>query len=915
MAATSAQLPVAGNPTASASASALDELLEQSKRLLYELKQPVLPQLHFSLEQIDVQAQSMANKAAQARDGDTKAHYLLANSGMNAEETAQVLRTIALQSTYDSGPPISDTDVDGYLRYRREQSIMAAMEQDMARRSREFDLFLEKNLNAEWEKQKQKFFEHFGFLKSTQDQQSSQQSLDKSVFGKSHFRKSTFGKSVFGRDDTFRQSQTQASSPNIHRQTRYGQVVKLLQIKRIEKKPMPVMSAFGEAIKSLGSDIKSQQLFDSWRILSSIVGESGVLNGQFTRDVIKERQFAIHYAAVSSESKEGVFVRTRITDGSRRYLENQFFAHVETEVARNPQDANIGGVPSIQNKALGYLKVRFYRNHTWENPNLEIVNNIPIWALLFYLFRSGYLTEAVQYAQTHESSIIRLERHFVSYLKAYATSSERRLPRQLRDRLHSEYSQRIRFTQDPFKTALYKIIGRCDLSKRNLGDVCPTTEDWMWLQLILCREASNDEISGEEFGLVNLQNTIMSFGAKHFNQKGNNPVIYFQLLLLCGLFERGVNYLLNWNNTDAVHFAVGLCYHGLLRVPSIKEVSEDSLLTTKPLKSGNEEAFINFARLLGSYIQEFMRAEPEMALDYICLICLNGDLPSPKGTEQRNLCHEMIRELALETREFSALLGDVKADGRKEIGAIQKRVKLIGLEDHADYLRTITEQAARQADLDGRTSDAVLLYHLSEDYDTVATIINKSLGDAINDPSSRLFQTPMLSNDTSIALAAEQSPAQLARNMMQVYSANARIYSRVSQVNRDACQTLLKMVEARTSFEAQQWENCLHILDALELIPLDKELNVGKVKKKVQLFSSLPEYIASNIPIMLSMAMNCLLAIHTQLKESPFGDVSRINKMGELRKMARCAMMFAGMIQYRMSSETFGELNRLDVMF
>jgi len=49
-------------------------------------------------------------------------------------------------------------------------------------------------------------------------------------------------------------------------------------------------------------------------------------------------------------------------------------------------------------------------------------------------------------------------------------------------------------TTDPFKLALYKLMGKIDPSKRTVPDVTVTTEDWLWFQLAMVRVAL-DKIS------------------------------------------------------------------------------------------------------------------------------------------------------------------------------------------------------------------------------------------------------------------------------------------------------------------------------------------------------------------------------------------------------------------------------------
>jgi hypothetical protein len=40
-------------------------------------------------------------------------------------------------------------------------------------------------------------------------------------------------------------------------------------------------------------------------------------------------------------------------------------------------------------------------------------------------------------------------------------------------------------TADPFKLALYKLMGKIDPSRRSVPQVTTTTEDWLWFQLAM----------------------------------------------------------------------------------------------------------------------------------------------------------------------------------------------------------------------------------------------------------------------------------------------------------------------------------------------------------------------------------------------------------------------------------------------
>jgi nuclear pore complex protein Nup93 len=257
-----------------------------------------------------------------------------------------------------------------------------------------------------------------------------------------------------------------------------------------------------------------------------------------------------------------------------------------------------------------------------------------------------------------------------------------------------------------------------------------------------------------------------------------------------------------------VHFAIALTYYGLLRPTENPIVQELLTLGT------NGEKQINFPRMIGYYTSDFRTPNAEEAVDYLSLICLNGDLPPPSGPAQLKICHETLRELVLETREFTKLLGDVHRDGTRQKGAIEKRMKLIKLSDQSEFLRTITEQAAVQADDDGRAADAVLLYHLAEDYDTVVQILNKNLSGHIALDGATPFQgleASSVPSSSSVSLASVDDPVRLAHNMLTMYHNNPNIMRKINVRNREACGVLLQIAEAKNLYEQGQWEACLGV--------------------------------------------------------------------------------------------------------
>ena len=232
--------------------------------------------------------------------------------------------------------------------------------------------------------------------------------------------------------------------------------------------------------------------------------------------------------------------------------------------------------------------------------------------------------------------------------------------------------------------------------------------------------------------------------------------------------------------------------------------------------------------MIGYYTRDFRASNVVAATDYLVLICLNADLPTELGRSQEAVCHEALRELVLETREFAQLLGDIYSDGRRVPGAIERRLRLIRLSDEQEYLRQVTQQAASVADTNGRTTDSVLLYHLAEDYGSVIAAINRAMSDALSaEPGTEPEalqplkprdtqqdgQQPGQENATgsSLSMAGVDDPFTLARHFTTLYFNNALYSHKVSPKERDIAGFLLELLAAREHLQGGRFDEFVNV--------------------------------------------------------------------------------------------------------
>ncbi|KAK8130160.1 nuclear pore protein [Apiospora kogelbergensis] len=937
-----------------------DSLLAKSKKQANgETALEDLPSLQLGLGDL---RQKLRNLGPRAQDPlqSNRAQYMLAASGVDPGAAVKDLNYFDIQAGRverpSSGAGPSELDVDTYLANLQTKTTLSMIAEGLERSAKEFDNFLEDNITMEWDAQRKRIYEHFGIQTRDSVPDNNVGAPRESVggFGRSRRSKaarstptgeraSTFGrsglqKSVIGTPSkigshqpefTDVESQSGKNTPMNgassvddrflrEKQGKLADKIRELNRHRLEQRPYPLLHELSD-VESRSGDRHAQQVVEAYQALISMVGENPEAESFTSNATPRERQFAKIYLEAQSNTPQAVEMRKRILKGANVFLENKFFTEVETLITKYPREANLGGRPDVVSKIKAYVRLRHARRDLVpDNTDLQQVGGEYIWALIFYLLRSGHVTEAAEYVKANSTIFRTIDRTFSSYLLEYASNDDRRLRRQLQERCNNEYTQRSRNAPensiDPFRMACYKIIGRCEINNRQLEGLTTEINDWIWLQFNLARESDKSgDLQSESFTLLDLQQTIRDIGAKHFAKTPADDTngsfgMYFFLQVLSGQFEQAIQYLYPFSYVDAVHFAIGLGFYGLLR-PADPFANPNDLVTFNT----RNQAQVSFGRMLGYYTRDFRAADVGSAVDYLALMCLNADLDGEAGTQQAELCHLALRELILETREFSKLIGDIRPDGRRIVGLVEERGPLIGLREEDDFVKAVTLQAARYADDNGRTTDAVLLYHLAEDYDSVVTIVSRALSEAISldigeDPMRLQPVKPRADGredevqpGSSLSLASIDDPVDLARTMMGMYGKDAMFYTKIEEHNRTACHLLLQMSEIKGMVEGGQWPESLDRIRVLEILPLDANGDPAIIRHYASKFSGLSQSVSMNVPNLLMWTLVCCMKQKERLMSGQYSGNEGTRRMmfGGLKQMTMDLTTYTSQLKYR----------------
>ena len=600
-----------------------EDLLERGKKRREEGSDSSgqLPSLQLGLGDISSKIKGLGtNKPnfSASRAHDSRAQYLLAGSGVPIGGTSKDLQAFANDpSVAQAEPaPIDDPRIEYYMAGVQAKTIKEEMDEAMEQSKRDFDSFLEDNLQINWDHQRRRVYEHLGLVKPGDREDDSTDQLDslsvgaRGAFGRSNRQSrrpaasmrgsmrgslrdsSGLAKSVLGGSigrGTLRQSifkdvdekATESGAPmpidDPHQRAAmegYAVQVRNLNVARIEELVFPIVEQFARVALNGGSETP-KHLMSAYHALRNIVKGNSSVERPGDDGAVRERQYAAEYLTDNPNVGVSVRLRQQILDGSRNYLEDSFFSKVRELVDRNPAEASIGGMPTKTSIVHGYLRIReASRNLLPEECEAQRgESGEPIWALIFFLLRSGLVEEAAQYVVDNDRVVRTYDRAFPQYMASYA-SQNRNLPYALRSRMAREYQQRLNNppkSLDPYRMACYKILGRCDVSHPRLDVPHPDIEDVVWLYFVLAREANRaEETAGDMMGLENVQSIVQDIKERIFqanpDQASGAYATCFLLQILCGMFEPAIAYLYQFNQVAAVHFALALSFYGLLRV-------------------------------------------------------------------------------------------------------------------------------------------------------------------------------------------------------------------------------------------------------------------------------------------------------------------------------------------------------------
>jgi hypothetical protein len=253
-------------------------------------------------------------------------------------------------------------DVQTFLSERRTRNILSAIEKGLQRTSNSFTAELARHRNTNWETLKRRTLEK---RKGIVNGDSTMKDTLGPIGQFEGFAKS----SVFGR--TTDSTMQQADSPDaaltldlnsvqsLQRVNALADIVVSLDEHRLQNRRMDVISALSAAITKFGVDSRSIQLADALKAIAAQITD----DEDDSLESIAPRAFRKDYIERKGLEKMNV----RICEGSRRFLEQLAWGVVLSEIAQHPQEAQLGGIPSVVSRVRGFLNIRFKEGGKWDS--------------------------------------------------------------------------------------------------------------------------------------------------------------------------------------------------------------------------------------------------------------------------------------------------------------------------------------------------------------------------------------------------------------------------------------------------------------------------------------------------------------------------------------------------------------------
>lgn len=818
----------------------LNDLLDRSQQLL-----PATDNfIQKDLESIHEQSKKLIQKTARG-DVQSKGDYLLAANGFDVEKYRRSVSRLDLKQAFEPLEPIGETDIEGYLKHEHDMILLSSIEESKRHTSNCFYKNFNDYLEKDWALAKDNLIKTLDLHKtyhaqafrptSTSMNESFLRNTSRLTPSSSTFNVPSTPFTPLGPTPTPHLTPRRGKTNMDERMIAYSEVIYKFNESLKKDTPFELIRQFSEVAHYIDEPIsRKREVVECWKLLSFMIDESKSRHSQ-----------------------------SNLLEGAKRYMEESYIQYVKDtlELHEEVKD-NLRLIKAFVSKTLKHADV---------DKLGECVDGVYIWPVLFYCLRCGFLQEALDFAREYCSAF---SNHIINALENKMNTQMASI-QDVENQLNEKY--RTIPPTELFRHAVYLVLGRCDV-KKTIPQVFSKTEDFMWLKLSIIRE-------GTKYALKDLQTVVNNHGPKHFCPK-KNSLLFFRLLLSTLQFEKAIEYLCSRQSegyhVEAVHFAYALYYYKQLTTP--KDLSVPLLVATP-------QPQLNFYFLIRDYVRIFAHTDPTYAASYFYIFYKRLE----KREEKEAIYFRSIRDLIIEGKDISVLLGQVESNEMVKKGFLEKYLS-------SDDFLALLESCAKEYKAIGRYRDAVELYFRALKYHI--SLLTDLSTDHQDKSTEYLYSIlNIMIDELSQVLSGGENRdevKQSAQKVFETFTGDNIIINKINQSTKlsSALRTfkiLVKLTKVFDSFMNRNYERTLSELKELKIIPFE----LRELEEKVQKFKELDEKIQKKISDILFVAMSTLCHLYT----SPKTYTSQ-----QIKDMSNCIMSFAGENQNMISKDVNSHL-------
>ncbi|KAG6798255.1 nuclear pore complex protein Nup93 [Apis mellifera caucasica] len=798
------------------------ELLRSAERLSAAIEgNEELPQVERNLRQILEASNELWSRVTQTgtQDNQRQAYLLFGSHGVDLPQISQKLSSLSARRTFEPLDPIADTDIVSYLKNEKENAILSIIEQVHKDTFELTRIQQMEHMLGEW---KQMRFEIMNAMTAPS------------------------GELVDLRGTPQRTKLTGSMIKGLSS-------VEVAYVKELQKYNDCVLKGLKqnlfEAFRMAAESFNDTKIVDLWKMVIECVNN--------IQPVPREDQI---------KSRSTPIVEQEIVLHARKYLENRYEKFMNSVIRENSTQAQRGGTPGIVPLVKSFVTVKV------QNLKDLMVENIPLWPLVYYSMRVGDYKAALHFLSQCKTDFS----EFRIALEEASCDPSRHLSSSAESNLKLQYRKHVRSVTDPYKKAAYCALVPCEPDDLHPDVIC-TADDYLWLKLCQVRDHSDAE---NKLTLDYLQTTISEIYGESYYHAHEQPFVYFSMLFLTGQFEAAIEFLARGAGArhlpHAVHLAAAMHEQNLL---GVSQSVLAPLLSVDPADKPPAKR-LNFARLILLYVKRFDSTDPEECLHYLFL------LRSMRDPYDRNMFAVSTAEMVVDASPTvrAQLVGKIEKD--RWIPGILDRFQ-INVED-------VVNISADTLYRKGLLEDAVIMYDLAGNHEKVLSLMCTLLAQVVNQRASPgSFRSRLQVTATEISGRYQNIEIQAPSELVSAFY------------------TLRHLMVFFDQFYNEQYQSALRTIAESKLLPL----HIKEVDERVNALRRVPAEVTGTLADVLLATMTILYRQYQKLRSMEPGDEeARKQQLLDLREQARALTSFAGILPYRMPNETNSKLVQMEIL-